>query len=87
MQPAAHLHARAKPKIEMPCRRTQSTPRVPITGCAHLPLGCRLALREVPLAEATACLIGEGRSVRLVDRAEVWHPTDLCYICCQRWRG
>lgn len=30
------------------------------------------------------CLIGEGRSARLVDRAEVWHPTDLWYVCCQR---
>jgi hypothetical protein len=36
-----------------------------LAGCARHVLGCMLTLREVPLADATTCLIGEGRSVRL----------------------
>lgn len=53
----------------------RSTARVPIPGCAARwlygrPTGGASNRRDT-------CLIGEGSSVRLVDRAEVWHPTDL----------
>jgi hypothetical protein len=72
MQPAAQSQ-RSKCVFSPPCH---SAAHVASRVAGGRLAGCWVALREVPLTDMTACLIGEGRSARLVDRLEVWHPTD-----------